>query len=889
MNIKKIIMILTVIAMQTVLSQFSFAKVDRVWLDTSLRFEERAWGLVDAMTLEEKVSQMMDRSRAIERLGIPEYNWWNEALHGVARSGYATVFPQAIGMAASFDTELMYKTADVISTEARAKYHESIKRNNRNRYYGLTFWSPNINIFRDPRWGRGQETYGEDPYLTGQMGMQFVKGLQGSDPKYFKVVATPKHYAVHNGPEPDRHHFNAVVSKRDLYETYLPAFEDLIVKAKAYSIMGAYNRVDGESASASYMLLEDILRDKWKFEGFVVSDCGAIGDIWRNHNIVPTAEEAAALGARRGCDLNCGSTYKALINAVKDGYIDEAEIDLNMYRLVMAKMKLGMFDPDEMVSYSKIPYSSNDSPANSQVALQMARESIVLLKNENNTLPLDKGKIKTIAVIGPNADNIDSLLGNYNGTPSKPVTVLQGIKDAVGENVNVIYVPGCDYAEGYVDESNTGLIKPELKTGRGSDAVEGLKAEYFNNVSLEGEPVVTRIETDLDHRWEMTSPTDADIAQGIITPDKAVNPDNFSVRWTGVIVAPEDPGFDLLVGNDDGCRVFINSKKVFEDWSAHAVQFSKVNTNMKPGETADIKIEFYDSGQQAQMTLGWKDAASKDSSSNAALIAAKKADAVIFVGGLTARLEGEEMNVNYPGFKGGDRTDIALPQPQREMLQALHATGKPVIFVMMTGSAIACPWSQENIPAILCGWYPGQNGGTAIADVIFGRYNPGGRLPVTFYRSIDQLGDFDDYNMDNKTYRYFTGEPLYAFGYGLSYSTFEYSDLKVSKKEAKASDKIKVSFTVANTSGVDGDEVVQLYVRDVESEISMPLKQLRVFGRIHLKAGESKRVKMMLTPDEDMRYYEPRVGDYAVEHGEFEIQVGAASNDIRLKEVVVVR
>ena len=872
------------------LSVFAAQKEKPAYLDTSLDFETRTWDLVSRMTTDEKINQMMNWAPAIERLQIPQYDWWNECLHGVARNGYATVFPQAIGMAATFDTELMFKTADVISTEGRAKYHECVRKNERNIYQGLTFWSPNINIFRDPRWGRGQETYGEDPYLTGQMGMQFVKGLQGDDPKYFKLIATPKHYAVHNGPEPERHVFNAVTNKRDLYETYLPAFEDLIVKAKAYSIMGAYNRVDGESASASYMLLEDILRNKWNFQGYVVSDCGAIGDIWYNHKIVDTAAEAASLGARRGCDLNCGNTYKALEEALEKGYIVEEELDLNIFRLMLARMKLGMFDPQEIVKYSQTPISLNDCPAHDKVALQMAQEAIVLLKNKSNTLPLKKSKIKTIAIVGPNANSVDALVGNYNGDPSNPSTVLTGIKKALGTNAKVMYAVGCELAEGFVDSAKIDIIIPDFKTSRSPDAKNGLTAQYFNNTDLTGEPVFTRIEKSIDHNWQLLSPTQTEVAQGLIQKDKAVNNDNFSVRWTGTIKGHKDKSRKLVFGSDDGCRIYIDNKLVYEDWTSHAVNIDTIDLNLQPDKEYDIVIEYFEGLREAQIILGWE--TKKESSEfklNKAIQIANQADAIIFVGGLNAKLEGEEMLVTLPGFKGGDRTDIALPKPQQDLLKAMHATGKPVVCVMLTGSAIACPWAQENIPAILCGWYPGQRGGDAIANVIFGDYNPAGRLPVTFYKSVEQLGDFRDYNMQGKTYRYFNDKPLYAFGYGLSYTTFEYSDLKVNKKTANKNSKIKLSFKLTNTGNVDGDEVVQLYIKDIESELAMPIKQLRRFDRIHLKAGESKTIKMTLTPSEDMRYYEPRLEKYTVEPGEFQIQIGASSDDIRLAKPILIK
>jgi len=683
------------------------------YLNTSLSFEERTADLVERMTLEEKISQTGNASAAVERLGIPSYDWWNECLHGVARAGEATVFPQAIGMAATFDRAMMHEVATVISDEARAKHHEFARNKDYGRYKGLTFWSPNINIFRDPRWGRGHETYGEDPYLTGQMGIQFVRGLQGDDPKYFKVIATAKHFAVHSGPEADRHTFNVVVGERDLWETYLPAFRDLIVEAKAYSVMGAYNRVDGESASASWRLLQDILRNQWKFDGYVVSDCGAIHDIFANHKIVNSAEAAAAIGVRRGCDLNCGGVYqKSLLEAVQKGMIDEAEIDLAVYRLMLARMKLGMFDPPELVKYAQIPYTVNNRPEHDELALKMAQKSMTLLKNDG-VLPLDKGKLKKIAVVGPNADSVIALRGNYYGEATNPVTVLTGIRKAVGTSVEVLYAEGC------------GLVK---------------KKDSF---------------------------------------DKAV--------------------------------------------------------------------EY-----------------------------ARQADVVIFAGGLDAEIEGEEMPTQMEGFFKGDRTKIELPAAQLQMLRALHATGKPVVFVLLAGSCVADRWAAENIPATLMAWYPGQRGGDAVASVLFGEYNPAGRLPVTFYASTDELGNFSDYVMASgkgKTYRYYKGKPLYPFGHGLSYTTFEYSQMEYSGTEVRVK--------VKNAGTRDGEEVVQLYTHAVEPDKPMPIKQLRGFERIALKAGEEKTVTFKLVLPTIGRYYDAQKQDYALGGGTFEIQVGAGSADIR--------
>jgi beta-glucosidase len=858
---------------------------EKAWLDTSLSFEQRAADLVKQMTLEEKISQMMDVAPAIKRLGIPEYNWWNECLHGVARSGIATVFPQAIGLAASFNPDLMLQTATVISDEARAKHHEAARQNHFGRYQGLTFWSPNINIFRDPRWGRGQETYGEDPYLTGQMGMAFVKGLQGDDPKYLKLVATAKHYAVHSGPESLRHTFNAVTSKRDLYETYFPAFRDLVQKAKAYSVMGAYNRVDSESASASQMLLEDVLRGEWGFDGYVVSDCGAITDIYQNHKIVDDAEQAAAVGVRRGCDLECGRTYQALGEAVKRGYLTEQEIDICLYRLMLARMKLGMFDPADKVKYAQIPFSKNDSPENDAVAQKMARESMVLLKN-TGILPLDKTKIKTLAVIGPNADNVQVLYGNYSGVASKPITVLQGIKNAVGPNVKVLYSKGCEYVEGYRERINTLTIASDyLQTPEGKP---GLKGGYFANKNLEGDPVMVRTDETVAFKWDKKSPSSEMISRGEWPSDKALPADNFSIRWTGQLIPPQTKLYELSVRNDDGCRLYIDDKMLINDWSEHFAQSSTAKIQLEQGKAYNIRLEYFESTKEAEMTLGWDLGVPKEVNSfDQAVEFARQADVAIFVGGLSATLEGEEMSVPYPGFAGGDRKDINLPQTQAKMLQAMQATGKPVVFVMLTGSALAVNWQQENLPAILCGWYPGQHG-DAVADVLFGTYNPAGRLPVTFYKSIDQLGDFKDYNMQGKTYRYFKGDVLYSFGHGLSFTTFKYSDLKINKAKVKADQAVEVSFTLTNTGKTDGDEVSQLYVRDVESTLPMAIKQLRGFKRISLKAGQSDKVTFKLNPKEDLSYYDVKAADYTVEPGDFEIQVGASSADIRLKGSVTV-
>jgi beta-glucosidase len=870
-----------------------------VYKDLSKDFEIRTADLVKQMTLEEKISQLGNDAPAIPRLGIQKYDWWNEGLHGVARAGKATVFPQAIGMAASFDTDLMYKVADVISTEGRAKHHDALRNNNFDRYYGLTYWSPNINIFRDPRWGRGHETYGEDPFLTGQMGIQFVKGLQGNDPKYFKLVATAKHFAVHSGPESERHTFNAVTNSRDLWETYLPAFEDLIVKGKAYSIMGAYNRVDGESASASWMLLQDILRNQWGFEGFVVSDCGAINDIYSQHKIVNSAEEASAIGVRRGCDLDRGTEYqKALSNAVKLGYIDEKEIDLAVYRLMLGRMKLGMFDPPTIVPYAQIPINVNESEAHDKVAMQMAHKSMTLLKN-NGILPLNPSKIKKIAVVGPNAASINALYGNYNGEASHPVTVIEGIRKAVGKNIDVQYFEGCPLVVNLEDINYKAIEDKYLfSVSDNGDIERGLKGEYYVGKNLEGKPSYIRQDANINFNWEDQSPLKTELAQGIIRTEQAIEADNFSIRWTGKIKAPVTGKYTLGVMSDDGCKLWINGNLIADGWSNHAMEAFVTEVEGVKDEVYDVKIEYYESTGSAGVRLVWQipgaikeKTEKKDNLSAAELKIVKDADVAIFVGGLDANWEGEEMSgrKNIAGFDRGDRTKIELPEAQLKAIKAMQETGTPVVLVLMAGSSISFNGLDENLPAILMGWYPGQRGGDAVADVLFGKYNPAGRLPVTFYKSTDELGDFNDYSMragKGRTYRYYQGKALYPFGHGLSYTNFTYSDIKIDKTKAKANEEIKVTIKVKNTGNYDGDEVVQLYTSDAKSDTWMPIKQLRKFQRIALKKGEEKTVEFTIKPSEDMHYYDALKGSYTVEPGDFEIQVGASSCDIRLKQLI---
>lgn len=691
--------------------------------DETLSFEERVKDLVSRMTLEEKTMQMLHDAPAIPRLGIPSYNWWNEALHGVARAGIATVFPQAIGMAATFDEDLLYEIADVISTEGRAKYHEFQKKNDHDIYKGLTFWSPNINIFRDPRWGRGHETYGEDTYLTSRLGIRFVEGLQGNDSKYMKAAACAKHFAVHSGPEGERHSFNAIASKKDMYETYLPAFKKLVQEAKVEAVMGAYNRTNGEPCCGSKTLLKDILRDDWGFKGHVTSDCWAIKDFHENHMVTKTAPESVALAVNNGCDVNCGNMYLNLLIAYNEGLVDEKTIDESVSRLMMTRMKLGMFDSDEKVSYSSIPYDVVDCKEHNKLALEVAKDSLVLLKNEEKILPLDKNSLKSIAVIGPNANSRDALIGNYFGTASQYITVLDGIREALPDSVRINYSEGCH------------LYK---------DRVQGLSRQ-----------------------------------------------------------------------ND----------RIAE-----------------------------------------------------AITVAEKSDIVIMCLGLDASIEGEEGDAGNE-YASGDKIDLNLPGLQHQLLEAVHATGKPIILVLLSGSALSVTWADTNVPAIIQAWYPGAQGGRAIASLLFGEFSPSGRLPVTFYRTTEELPDFRDYSMKNRTYKYMENEALYPFGYGLCYSKFEYSDLSMSSQKITAGESISCFFKVKNIGSFESKEVVQLYLKDVETSVVAPKWQLRGVKKINLLPNEQIEVSFTLLP-EDMLLVNNE-GESVLEAGSFEIYVGGSQPDSR--------
>ena len=819
-----------------------------------LPLEERVSDLVGRMTLEEKAQQMLYNAPGIDRLGVPAYNWWNEALHGVARAGKATVFPQAIGLAAMWDTDLMNRVATVISDEARAKYRGSLQKGWTGIYEGLTFWSPNINIFRDPRWGRGMETYGEDPYLTGRLAVEFVRGMQGSDPRYFKTIATPKHFAVHSGPEPLRHVFDALVDDRDLLETYLPAFRAAVIEAHAQSVMCAYNRFRGDPCCGSNELIRRILRDEWKFDGYVVSDCWAIMDFYTSHKTSPNATAAAAAALIAGTDLNCGVTYDSLATAVRLGLAPEHQVDTAVTRLFRARFRLGMFDPSERVPYASIRESVNDSKEHREAALEAARKSIVLLKNEGGILPL-RSNLRTVAVIGPNADDVEVLLGNYNGTPAEPVTPLEGIRRRAGKDMKIVYAQGCDVAEGM--PTMTVVPSSALFSETNSGRVSGLKGEYFSNYELSGSPFESRIDRSLDFLWWEQAPV------------AGMKADSFSVRWKGLLVAPVSGRYSLGGSTIGRFRLFLDDSLLVEFSERHVVRAEWKDVELTAGEARRISVEYWDRRADATVQLLW----SKPDPDlrKAALDAARNADAVIMVMGLSPRLEGEEMPVEVPGFRGGDRTSLDLPASQEDLIREVSALGKPVVLVLLNGSAVSVNWAANHVPAIVEAWYPGQAAGTAMAEVLFGDYNPAGRLPVTFYQSVDQLPAFEDYRMEGRTYKYFRRAPLFPFGFGLSYTSFAYSNLKL-PASVRSGENAVISVEVRNSGKKTGEEVVQLYVRDLEASAPVPIRSLAGFRRILLKPGEKKTVSFALGPralsliDTSFR----RV----VEPGKFEITVG---------------
>jgi len=848
----------------------SFKQVEP-YLNTNISFEERTNDLVSRLTLEEKVQLMRYDSPEIKRLGIPAYNWWNECLHGVARSGLATVFPQAIGMAAMWDGEQMYKNAVAISDEARAKNNDFIRRDKHGIYQGLTFWTPNINIFRDPRWGRGMETYGEDPYLTAEMAIPFIKGLQGDDPKYLKLVATAKHFAVHSGPESTRHSADIWPSDYDLAETYLPHFKRTVIEAGVYSVMCAYQRLNGVPCCGN-KFLEDILRNKWDFKGYIVSDCWAIHDFYDKdaHHVTASPEEAAAMALKAGTDLNCGDTYaQHLLNAVKQGLVSENEINISIKRLIMARMKLGQFDSTEMVKYTQIPLSVIDCEQHRLLALESARKSIVLLKNENNILPFSKD-IKRVAVIGPNADNREILLGNYYGFPLLETTPLKGITQKL-PNAVVKYAQGCRLADElpYLEAISAQYFYTD-KTLK----IKGLKGNYYSNYNFKGKLKHSRIDKNIDFVWWSKAPF------------QDMSPDSFSVRWYGVLLPPITGKYAIGGEASKGFDIYIDGKLlVHGEPHDHGPRKEYEYINLIAGRKYEVKFEYpQNNSEYANTHLLWD--MPKPNLKDEAIELAKNSDLVVLCMGLSPMLEGEEMKVKVPGFDGGDRIDINLPASQSELIRDIHKLGKPTVLVMMNGSALALNWESENMPSILEAWYPGQAGGAAIADVIFGDYNPAGRLPLTFYKNINQIPAFDDYDMKGKTYRYFDGDPLYEFGYGLSFTTFEYTIINA-PKTIQTGEKISVEVEVKNTGKRNGDEVIELYVSLPDSKYKKAIRSLQGFKRIHLMAGESRIVKFELKPGQFAARNNENVA--IVEPGIIQLSIGGKQPDkksIEYKQVV---
>lgn len=831
------------------------------YLDTSSPAEQRAADLVKHMTLEEKASQLVNQARAIPRLNVPAYDWWSESLHGVAVDG-TTEFPEPMGLAATFDPAGIHQMAIDISTEGRIKHAQDVRAGHSNIFEGLDFWAPNINIFRDPRWGRGQETYGEDPFLTGRMAVAFVTGMQGDDPKYFRVISTPKHYAVHSGPEPTRHTADVKVSKHDEVDTYLPAFRAAVTEGKADSVMCAYNSINGQPACANEFLLIDQLRGKWAFNGYVVSDCGAVLDIYNGHRFKLTQPEASAISLQRGMDNECvdftfkvkdDHDYKPYLDAVKQGFLKESDIDVAVMRLFTARMKLGMFDPPEMVPYTKIDESQLDSAEHRALARKLANESMVLLKNDG-VLPLKKSAVK-IALVGPLAKQTRFLLGNYNGIPTHTVSVLEGMK-AEFPDATIDYVEGTQFLG-----HDASAVPATLLT---SDGKPGVKASYSKlDIAAMGNPgaqpkiLATRVEPTID-------------AAATPLPPEVASVKPLSIHWETTLTPKETGDYNFGLRGNGIFRVQIDGKDVTSAWNADAADPKLGRVHLEARKPVQVKVE-YAPGEKAEPNaqLVWSKVDFRPQP--AAIAAAKKADVVIAVVGITSELEGEEMQVNEEGFKGGDRTSIALPKPEEDLLKALSATGKPLIVVLTSGSALGVNWANEHANAILQAWYPGEEGGAAVAETLSGRNNPAGRLPVTFYKDVNQLPPFEDYSMKGRTYRYFEGTPLYPFGYGLSYTAFLYSDLKAPNEAVNAGDSAAFDVTVANTGEAAGDEVAQLYL-SFPNQPGAPLRALRAFQRVHLEPGSSQQVHFELKP-RDLSMVSAE-GEPVIVEGDYTISVG---------------
>ena len=825
-----------------------------------LPVEQRVDDLLSRLTLEEKVQLMMNGSKPVKRLGIPQWDWWSEALHGVGRNGLSTVFPSCVGMACSFDDELINRIYDAVSDEARAK-NTALRKQGLpvGRYQGLSFWTPNINVFRDPRWGRGQETYGEDPYMNGRMGVNVVRGLQGGEGhKYFKLHACAKHYAVHSGPEKTRHSFNIEnLPARDLWETYLPAFKMLVQQGNVQQVMCAYQRFEGDPCCGSNRLLTQILRDEWGYKGLVVSDCGAINDFYvrGRHEVSKDAPTASAKAVLSGTDVECGQVYRNLPEAVRRGDISEKDIDVSVWRLLKGRFELGEFDPDSEVEWTSIPLSVVASPKHKRLALEMGREQMVLLQNKGNLLPLKKSDASRIMVMGPNAADSTMLWGIYFGQPSHTVTPLEGIVSKIGK---VPYSKACEITS--LSESQS--IFDKIANTSGS---KGLYAEYWNNVDMEGEPVATAF---------YTSPLQLDNGGNTVFAPK-VNLTNFTTRMKGFFVAENNETLNFNFIHDDGMRIIVNGDTIFNRWRKDYAIGRTAKLKVEKGKRYDIELNYMQLDDGA--TLRFDIDRDKKITTSDVVAQTKNADIIIFVGGISPNLEREEAKVDAPGFDGGDRSSIELPQAQRDVLKALHLAGKKIVFVNCSGSAVALAPETETCDAIIQAWYAGEQGGHALADVIFGDYNPSGKLSVTFYKDDSQLPPFDDYTMSNRTYRYFKGQPLFPFGYGLSYTSF-----LMGKPKFKNG---KITVKVTNTGNVDGTEIVQVYMKNL-ADVNGPVKSLRGYSRVDLKAGETKMVSI---PFERALFegWDEGTNTMRVVPGKYELMVGSSSLDSDLQKIKV--
>ena len=827
----------------------------------NLSAAQRADDLLSRLTLEEKVSLMMDTSPAIERLGIPQFQWWNEALHGVGRNGFATVFPITMAMAASWDDALLHQVFTAVSDEARVKAQQAKRSGDIKRYQSLSFWTPNINIFRDPRWGRGQETYGEDPYLTAKMGLAVVRGLQGMTysgewivDSYKKLLACAKHFAVHSGPEWNRHTFNIEnLPERDLWETYLPAFKSLVQEGKVAEVMCAYQRIDGQACCAQTRYEQQILRDEWGFDGLITSDCGAIRDFlpkW--HNVAKDGAEASAKAVLSGTDVECGSEYKNLPAAVRRGDIKEADLDKSLRRLLIARFELGDFDSDDLNPWTKIPENVVASKEHKQLAYEMALKSIVLLQNKNNVLPLGS---QDIVVMGPNANDSVMMWGNYSGYPTRTITALEGIR----EKSRVKYIQGCGLTRNEQFESRFSQLITPL-------GASGMQIIYWNNTEMKGEPAAI---VDTKSPIRLSNGGNTVFAPG-------VNLENISARLDATFKPTKDETLIFNISGDDKIRLIVNSDTIVDIWKVrHRIQGGKKELNVKAGEHYRIQIDYVQETGYGALNF---DIQHKISPTNAELLAQiGNTETIIFVGGIAPSLEGEEMKVSEPGFKGGDRTSIELPQAQRDVLRMLHEAGKKVIFINCSGGAIALTPELDTCDAILQWWYAGEMGGTALAEVLFGDQSPSGKLPVTFYKSTDELPDFLDYTMKNRTYRYYTGEALFPFGYGLSYTTFDIS------KPVYKNNNVQVS--VKNTGSSTGSETVQVYIRNLADKEG-PLKTLRAYQQVTLTPGQSKTISIPL-PRKSFELWDAKTNTMRVVPGRYEIMVGSSSADSDLKKIIV--